>query len=155
VEGREARGVIARTSAGATVTVRARFTVLACGALMTPLLLLANRLANRSGMVGKNLSVHPAAGIVARFDERLEMQKGIPQGLAVDQWKDDGMILEESGQPPEVAALALALVGRRFVDVFEQYAHLASFGYMIKDTSRGRVRLGSGGRLSMSYWMNA
>ena len=25
---------------------------------------------------------------------------------------------------------------------------------MIKDTSRGRVKLGSGGRIAMSYWMN-
>ncbi|MGH7434716.1 MAG: GMC family oxidoreductase, partial [Polyangiaceae bacterium] len=54
----------------------------------------------------------------------------------------------------EVAALALALVGRKFVDVFERYPNLSSFGYMIKDTSRGRVKLGRGGRTAVSYWMN-
>ncbi len=154
VENGRAAGVRAKTTGGATLTVRARFTVLACGTLMTPLLLQSNGLCKSSGMVGKNLSIHPAGGVLALFDERIDMQKGVPQSAAIDEWKDEGMMLEESGQPPEVAALALPLVGRRFVDVFEQYPHLSSFGYMIKDTSRGLVRRGWGGRLSISYSMN-
>jgi hypothetical protein len=154
IEGGRVAGVRAKTSGGATVTVRARFTVLACGTLMTPLLLQASGLCKKSTMLGQNLSIHPAGGVLALFDERIDMQKGVPQSAAIDEWKDEGMMLEESGQPPEVAALALPLVGRRFVEVFEQYPHLSSFGYMIQDTSRGRVRRGWGGRLSISYSMN-
>jgi hypothetical protein len=36
----------------------------------------------------------------------------------------------------------------------ERYKHLACFGLMIEDTSRGRVRLGPGGRPLITYWLN-
>jgi choline dehydrogenase-like flavoprotein len=154
VEGARAIGLRARTAGGATLTVHARATVLSCGALMTPLLLRQSGLCQRSRMLGENLSIHPAGGVLALFDEHIDMRKGVPQSGAVDEWKAEGMVLEESGQPPEVAALALPLVGPRFVEVFERYPQLSSFGYMIQDTSRGSVRRGWGGRLSISYSMN-
>src|SRR5262249_46936298 len=51
------------------LTVRAKATVLACGALLTPVLLEQNRLGGTSGQRGRNLSLHPAAGVGALFDE--------------------------------------------------------------------------------------
>src|SRR5206468_4473566 len=65
VEHGRAAGV--RTSAG--LTVRGRATVIACGALLSPVLLERNRLGGGSGQLGRNLSVHPTAGVGALFDE--------------------------------------------------------------------------------------
>jgi choline dehydrogenase-like flavoprotein/protein-S-isoprenylcysteine O-methyltransferase Ste14 len=154
VESGRAAGVVARTAGGATLTVKAKHTVLACGALMTPVLLLENGLANASGMVGKNLSVHPAAPVLALFDRPIEMQKKIPQSWAVEEFAEEGLMIEESGNPPEVAAVALPIVGQRFVEVMDQHEKLAAFGTMIEDRSRGRVTAGRGGRASIAYSMN-
>ncbi len=154
VENGRAVGVVARTAGGATLTVRAKRTVLACGALMTPVLLLENGLANASGMVGRNLSVHPAAPVLALFEQPIEMQRKIPQSWAVEQLADEGLMIEESGNPPEVAAVALPIVGPRLVEVMDAHEKLAAFGTMIEDRSRGRVRAGRGGRASISYSMS-
>jgi choline dehydrogenase-like flavoprotein/protein-S-isoprenylcysteine O-methyltransferase Ste14 len=155
VEGGRATGVVARCAGGARLRVRARVTVLAGGALMTPLLLLGNRLANASGMVGRNLSLHPAAPVLALFDEPIAMEAGVPQGFAVDHFADQGIMIEESGNPPEVVGLALPLVGARLVELLERYPHLSAFGYMICDRSRGRVRRGGDGSPRLSYWLDA
>jgi choline dehydrogenase-like flavoprotein/protein-S-isoprenylcysteine O-methyltransferase Ste14 len=151
LENGRARGIVARTSGGARLTIRARATVLACGALMTPVFLQKNRLANSSGLVGRNLSVHPAAPVLALFDETIDMQRGIPQSWAVEEWAPEGLMMEESGNPPEVVGVALPLVGRRFVETFERYPNLAQFGFMIRDRSRGRVVPGGAGRPRIRY----
>lgn len=63
---------------GRDVAIRARIVVLAAGAFMTPILLLNSKseawpdgLANRSGMVGRNLMLHAGDFIVVRPTERL------------------------------------------------------------------------------------
>ncbi|MEZ4338631.1 MAG: FAD-dependent oxidoreductase [Sandaracinaceae bacterium] len=154
VEGGRAVGVKARTAGGATITVRARVTVLACGALMTPILLRGQGLANRSGMVGENLSVHPAAPILARFPRRVAMQENVPQSWAIEALAEDGIMIEESGNPPEVVAVALPFVGAGFVETIERYDTLAAVGAMIEDGSRGSVRPGRGGRVAIRYSMS-
>ncbi len=149
-----ASGLEARTAAGARLTVRSKITVLAGGALMTPVFLRENGLANRSGMVGENLSIHPAAPVLALFDHPIEMQKNVPQSWAVEELAEHGVMIEESGNPPEVVAVALPLVGRGFVDAMARHERLSAFGIMIEDTSRGRVVPGRGGRPSITYSMN-
>ncbi|MFO0709696.1 MAG: GMC family oxidoreductase N-terminal domain-containing protein [Sandaracinus sp.] len=152
-EAGRATGLAAKTAGGATLTITARATVLAGGALMTPLLLLENGLANRSGMVGKNLSVHPAAPVLARFAAPVSMQEKVPQSFAVEELADDGIMIEESGNPPEVVAVALPLVGQPFVREMDRYAHLAAFGTMIEDRARGVVSRTRGGGVAISYSM--
>jgi choline dehydrogenase-like flavoprotein len=154
IEKGRAVGVEGHTKGGGKITIRARATVLACGTMMTPLLLLGQNLANRSGMVGKNLSIHPAGASLALFDERIDMHRGIPQGYAVEQFAESGMMLEGASTPLDITAIALSFAGRRFMEVMEQYPYLASFGYMIQDTSRGRVMRGPNGRLLMFYKLN-
>lgn len=154
LEGGRAVGVLARTRGGATVRVKARATVLACGALMTPILLLRQGIANGSGLLGRNLSVHPAAPVLARFPQRVEMQRNVPQSWAIEELAGDGVMIEESGNPPEVVAVALPFVGARFVEAMERYEHLAAFGAMIEDDSRGRVRPGRGARVAITYSMS-
>lgn len=155
VEKGEARGVVARCAGGGTLTVHARMTVLACGALMTPVLLQAHGdLANRSGMVGRNLSIHPAVKVMALFDERIDMHRGIPQGYCIEHFASEGIVFEGASTPLDVTAIALPFSGARFTEVIERYPHLAIFGFMIQDTSRGRVRRGPGGRPLIFYSLN-
>src|SRR5262249_15259336 len=63
VENGRACGVLASFSGGQKhVTVRAKAVVVACGSLLTPVLLLRNGLCNSSDQLGRNLSIHPATG---------------------------------------------------------------------------------------------
>ncbi|MBX3272342.1 MAG: FAD-dependent oxidoreductase [Sandaracinaceae bacterium] len=154
VEDGRAKGVVARTAGGATLRVRARATVLSCGALMTPIVLARQGLANRSGRLGANLSVHPAAPVLARFPRRVAMQENVPQSWAIEALADEGVMIEESGNPPEVVAVALPFVGARLLETIERYDQLAAFGVMIEDASRGTVRPGRGGRVAIRYSMS-
>src|SRR5262249_34921666 len=51
--------------------VRARATVVACGTFQTPVLLERSGMRDRGGWLGGNLSLHPAAGSMAFFDEAI------------------------------------------------------------------------------------
>lgn len=149
-----ARGVTARLASGRTLQVRAEAVVVAAGTLQTPLLLADSGLCGTSGFLGKNLSIHPATKVMALFDETIDMSRGIPQSYAIDQYADEGLMFEGASAPLDVAALAMPWVGRRFMEVVERYPNLATFGFMIQDTSRGQVRRGPGGAPLITYNLN-
>jgi choline dehydrogenase-like flavoprotein len=84
-----ADGVIYYDADGALRRQRAEIVVVACNGIGTPRLLLNSRskrfpdgLANRSGLVGKNLMLHPYGMVVGGFPEPLETHKG-PTGCAL------------------------------------------------------------------------
>jgi choline dehydrogenase-like flavoprotein len=78
-----ARGVLYYDREGAIREQRAQVVVLACNGVGTPRVLLNSRssqfpdgLANRSGLVGKNLMFHPFAAVGGVFPERLDSTRG-------------------------------------------------------------------------------
>ena len=84
-----AEGVLYYDAQGVLHEQRAEIVVLACNGIGTPRLLLNSRsaafpdgLANRSGLVGRNLMFHPYAMIVGGFPERLDGYKG-PTGCGL------------------------------------------------------------------------
>ncbi|MAE94126.1 MAG: choline dehydrogenase [Deltaproteobacteria bacterium] len=84
-----ADGAIYIDAEGAEHKQRAEIVVLACNGVGTPRLLLNSAsasfpdgLANRSGLVGKNLMFHPYGMVTGIFEERLEGYKG-PGGCCV------------------------------------------------------------------------
>lgn len=162
LEGGRARGVVA-TLAGPggknqrrpKLTVRAEAVVVAGGTLMTPLLLDKSGACRSSGMLGKNLSIHPASKVYALMDERVDQWNAIPQGYCVDHYAEEGLMFEGGSLPFDVAALGVPWTGPRFVELMEQYPHLATFGFMIQDESRGSVRRGPGGSPLIFYNLNA
>ena len=90
VEGGRAVGVEAVVADGkAGLTVRARAVVVACGSLYTPVFLLKQGMANSSGQLGRNLSVHPCVAVAALFEESLRGAAGIPQGYSIDSFQDE------------------------------------------------------------------
>lgn len=135
------------------LTVRADAVVIAGGALMTPVLLKQAR-ALHAPMLGKNLSIHPASKVLALFAEQVDQYRGIPQSYTIDHHADDDILFEGGSLPPDVASLAFPWTGQRFIDAMERYRHLATFGFMIKDHSRGEVRVGPGGRPLITYRLN-
>ncbi len=84
-----ADGVIYYDADGAECRQKAHVVVVACNGIGTPRLLLNSKsklfpdgLANRSGLVGKNLMFHPYAMVLGIFDEPLEGYKG-PTGCCI------------------------------------------------------------------------
>ena len=84
-----ADGVIYYDADGNEHRQRAHVVVLACNGIGTSRLLLNSKsklfpdgLANRSGLVGKNLMFHPYAAVIGVFDEPLEAHRG-PTGCCI------------------------------------------------------------------------
>ncbi len=129
-------------SAEGPFEVLADVIVLAMGALFTPAFLLKQRMANRSGCVGRNLNIHPACRVVAEFDEIVDAFKGVPQGICVDLWASRGIMIEGIFTPPGPLLASLPGAGADYKSITAAYRHLAGSGVMISDTSTGRVRPG-------------
>ncbi|MFQ5595999.1 MAG: GMC family oxidoreductase N-terminal domain-containing protein, partial [Anaerolineae bacterium] len=138
---------------GHTLAVRARAVVLAAGAVYTPWLLLRNRLGNRSGQVGRNLRIHPGSGVTALFDEEITGWQGVMQSYYVDQWLEEGFLLEATFPPPGMgySAGALPFVGREHKALLARYGQMAALGTIVSDTGSGRIRRGLGERPIITY----
>jgi len=150
-----ARGITARLRSGRRLTVRAEVVVVAAGALLTPGLLRQSGVCGTSGWLGKNLSIHPATKVMGLFDEDIDMSTGIPQSYSIDDYAAEGLMFEGGSTPLDVTAMAIPWVGDRFMDLMARYRHLATFGFMLQDTSRGEVRGGAGGLPTILYNQNA
>lgn len=77
-----ADGAIWLDAEGIEHRVRANAVVLAANGIGTPRLLLMSDLANSSGLVGKNLMIHPNTGVIGVYDEELESWNG-PAGQLI------------------------------------------------------------------------
>jgi choline dehydrogenase-like flavoprotein len=139
VEGGRSTGVEAQMS-GKRLTVRARAVIVACGALGTPMLLARQDLANRSGQLGENLSIHPASGALAEFAESIQPWNGIPQGYGIEELHEEGILFEGAMVPLEMTMTMTQQIGPDLVRLAESFDKVASFGFMIEDTARGSVR---------------
>ncbi|HRI71853.1 MAG TPA: GMC family oxidoreductase [Polyangium sp.] len=133
------------------IRVKAEAVIVAGGTFMTPLLLEQSKACLSSGMLGKNLSLHPATKVLALFDEPLDPWKGIPQSYTIDHFAEEGLLFEGGSMPFDVTALGVLWTGHRFMEIMEQFPHLATFGFMIQEKSRGSVRRGPHGRPLIFY----
>jgi choline dehydrogenase-like flavoprotein len=141
VEGGRATGVRARLDSGRAYEVRARAVVLAGGAVGTPELLLSQGIGNSSGQLGRNLKIHPACWVGARFDQEVRGWDGVMQSWYVDEWSDRGLFLEATFTPLAFAAHWLPGAGVEFSERVERYGNLAIIGVHLSERgSRGRVR---------------
>jgi choline dehydrogenase-like flavoprotein len=93
--------------AGPRLTVRAPVVVVAGGAVQTPALLSRSGLRSSSGQLGRNLSLHPNAKVIALFDEEVTGWKGVHQGYQVREVADDGILLTAVNVPPSLIAMTL------------------------------------------------
>jgi choline dehydrogenase-like flavoprotein len=113
--------------------------IIAAGTIHTPLLLKRSGIGGASGQLGRNLTIHPATAVFALMDEVIDMGRGVPQSFYIDEFADQGIMLEGVAGPPAYAAVALPLTGRRHAEVMASYRKLAQFGLMVSDRPRGRM----------------
>lgn len=136
------------------LTIKANKVVIAMGSLLTPLFLKQNGVRNRH--LGHHLTIHPAGVVNAIFpDRQFANSLTIPQGFGIGDFSEQGLMFEGGTIPFAAHGLFSSLYGQDFVRFCERYQHTAYFGFMIRDTSSGRVRRGPHPDLPwISYNMN-
>ncbi len=134
------REVVARTAAGGWLRIRCRHAIVACGALLTPVLLRRIGQGTRSGELGRNLSIHPASAARAILHDPVDPWDGVPQSYYVDELAGDGIILEGVTGPPDQAAMSTPGLGNEHRELMLALRHTSTFGVMVSDTGRGAVR---------------
>ena len=134
--------------------VNCKIVVLAAGAIHSPMLLKKNHLANSSGLVGKNLRIHPAIRVSALFDEVIDGHLGVPQSAFVDEFADEGIAMEGVFVAPILTAPMLPYFGEKNKNLMFNYRHITAFGAMIHDETRGTVHVGALGHPIITYQMS-
>ena len=147
--GSRVAGVVGRTHTGRTVTVHSDVVVSACGAITGVPFLRSVGLSIPH--LGRHLTIHPGAKIVAQMPERVNGWADTPQGYGLPGFQSDGLMFEGAFVPPEYTSVALPFVGRAFTEVMEAYPHLAMFGFMVEDEPVGRVWTTPMGRPFITY----
>ena len=80
--------------------------VVAAGAIPTPPLLRRSGL-GRHPRLGRNLSIHPATGITACFEEAVVPWSGVMQSVGIEQLHErEGVLIEATGSPPGMGAIS-------------------------------------------------
>lgn len=135
----------------ASLTVYPKIVVVACGTLETPLLLKRSRLGNKSGQLGKNLTIHPTAKMMGIFEEKIDGFSGVPQGYGMTDYQTEGMMFETVFFPPWLLATSVFHAQEKHREIMENYRHAALFGFLVHDGPRGRVFEGIDGRPLVWY----
>lgn len=136
------------------LAVHAKRVILACGAAHTPLVLWATGI--RNNQIGRNLTLHPAFRVIARFDEEVRGWDGALQSAFCDTFEEDGITLISVFVPPFAVAAGVPGVGEPFVSRARDLDKLAMFGGLIHDDGGGRIWRSPFGREPiMTYRMSA
>jgi choline dehydrogenase-like flavoprotein len=131
-------------------TVRARLaTIVAGGALGTPELLLRSGLGG--AQVGRNLHIHPACWVGARYAEEVRGWDGVMQSYYIDQWEPQRLLLEATFTPLAFGGAWLPGAGRDHQRSMLEFGHVASIGVHLSDVSSGRIGLTNDGSLRARY----
>jgi choline dehydrogenase-like flavoprotein len=113
--------------------------VIAAGAIGTPPLLRRSGLGNHPRL-GRGLSIHPATGVTAVFDEPVIPWRGVMQSAGIEQLREDsGILIEATSTPPGMGGVSLPGYGRHLRERLELAPNTATLGGMIGDAPSGRV----------------
>jgi len=135
-------------------TVRASRAVIAAGgAFGTPELLLRSGLGGRQ--VGRNLRIHPACWVGARYPEDVNGWEGVMQSYYVDQWEHErGVLLEATFTPLAFGGAWLVGTGAEHQRSMLGFGRIGSIGVQLRDVSVGAVGLANEGALRARYRLN-
>jgi choline dehydrogenase-like flavoprotein len=156
LDGRRAVGVACTTAGNGRrrLTVRARRAVLvAAGALGTPELLLRSGL--RGSHLGRNLHIHPACWVGARYPEEVRGWEGVMQSYYVDEWEPRGILLEATFTPLAFGGAWLPGVGSAHQRAILDFASVGSIGVHLSDRSSGKVGLANEGSVRAAYRLSS
>ena len=121
------------------VVVRARATVVAAGAVQTPLLLLRHRVGRPSRRLGANFLCHPNAKVLAIYPFDVKSWQGVNQWSQIREFQDDGIVLAENMIAPGALAAHISNVGKEAWDLMRRYNQMVLTGALVEDSSSGTV----------------
>jgi choline dehydrogenase-like flavoprotein len=153
--GVEARRILVEDGRAAGVhcngyEVRARrATIVAGGAFGTPELLLRSGLGGNQ--VGRNLHIHPACWVGARYEEEVRGWEGVMQSYYVDEWEPERLLLEATFTPLPFGGAWLRGSGREHQQAILDFDKIGSIGVQLTDESAGRVGIARDGSIRAGY----
>jgi hypothetical protein len=128
--------------------------IAAGGAFGTPELLLRSGLGGPE--VGRNLHIHPACWVGARYPEEVRGWDGVMQSFYIDEWEHPQRVLLEATFTPLAFGGAWLLgTGREHQRSILDFGHVGSIGVHLCDRSHGRVGLANGGAIRAGYELSA
>ncbi|MCP4872403.1 MAG: GMC family oxidoreductase [Proteobacteria bacterium] len=153
-EGNRATGVVARVvepgGKGRTLRVKADAVVVAAGTFYTPGLLRASGVRHRN--LGRRVTLHPAVKISAHFPGKdFYDGPGVPQSYYVDEFQQQGVMMEGAHVPPDMGSVALPGKGPEHKRLMEVSRELSTFGFLVSDEPSGTVMRGLGDRPFVRY----
>lgn len=155
------------TPTGKKITIKAKHTIIACGAINGPGLLLRSNVPDPHNRIGKRTFLHPVPFSLAEFAEPITPFYGAPQSIYSDhfQWKDG--VSGPIGYKLEVAPLQpgfMAAVIMGHADIHRwQMEHLPYLNGMIallrdgfhEESQGGSIELRDDGSPTIDYPLNA
>ncbi len=140
-----------QVSAG-TLEVRARYVVVAAGALHTPLLL--PRVGDRSsrGHRGRHLRLHPSFEVAGEMPQEVKGWEGVLQSYFVRE-SDERILLEATFQPRGILSTAglLPVAGQAYKEYLPSVSRWAIVGGMVSEDTEGKLIAETSGRPWMLY----
>ncbi len=131
--------------------IHARAVVLCCGTVHTPLLLQRARLRHRG--IGRFITLHPAARVVGRFNERLNGWDGALQSCYSDDFHAEGIKLVGVYSAVNVLAAGFPGVGPELLRRVRDMPYYGVFGCMVHDEGGGQVSRSLGREPNLTYRM--
>lgn len=132
--------------------VHAQHIIIACGAIHSPIFLRENGF--RHHWIGKNLSLHPGHGVLARMNDALAPWDTIPQGYAIHALEERGIRFEGYYLHPQLTAPMLPWIGDRLTEWMDDFARIGQFGFMVRDRGVGSVHRGPDGLPIIRYQLS-
>jgi choline dehydrogenase-like flavoprotein len=127
---------------GPGLSVRAAAVVVAGGAVQTPALLARSGIRSASGQLGRNLTLHPNAKVIAFFDQDVTGWHGVHQAFQIREFMDEGILLTAVNLAPSLLALGMPATayGTELGELMASYNRIVTAGCLVEDTGSGRVR---------------
>ena len=139
-----------------SLTVHATHVVLAAGAVYSPVLLKVSGVPDPSGQTGRNLRIHPATGVGGIFESGAPYWKGTLQSYYIDEFFDThDLMFEATTTVPGIGAGSVPGIGVGAMNELQDFSKLATLGFSIADTSRGRVHVTRRSTPLVTYHLNA
>lgn len=151
---------------GRLLRLRARYYVVAGGAINTPALLLRSKAPDPSGQLGKRTFLHPTLISAAFYEKRIEGWAGAPQSVYSDHFLNidpiDGPLgykLEAPPLHPLLLATTMSGFGEQHAAAMRDFAHLGGMLALLRDgfhpeSPGGEVRLRGDGGGELDYPLN-
>lgn len=125
------------------VVIRADKTVVACGAVQTPVLLQRHRrIGRRSGQLGNNFLCHPNVKVLAVYPGEVNAWQGVSQWCQIREFHDEGIYFAENFVPPTAVAAKMPYDGPEAWELLQRYNNMVMSGVLVEDSSTGTVRRG-------------